>query len=40
MADEVERLARLAYNDAPIANQDTHAKEQFINTTTDDDLRV
>ena len=40
MADEVERLARLAYNDAPIATQDTHAKEQFIDAITDDDLRV
>ena len=40
MADEVERLSRLAYNDAPITTQDTHAKEQFIDAIADDDLRV
>ena len=40
MADEVERLARLAYNDASIATQDTHEKEQFNDAITDDDLRV
>ena len=40
VADEVERLARLAYNDAPATTQDTHAKEQFVDAITDDDLRV
>ena len=30
----------MAYNDASIANQDTHAKEQFSDAITDDDLRV
>ena len=40
MADEVERLSKLAYNDAPITTQDTHAKEQFIDAIIDDDLRV
>ena len=40
VADDVERLARLAYNDTPVATQDTHAKEQFIDAITDDDLRV
>ena len=29
VADEVERLSRLAYNDTPISTQDNHAKEQF-----------
>ena len=36
----VERLSRLAYNDAPISTQDNHAKEQFIDVITDDDLRI
>ena len=40
VADEVERLARLAYNDAPATTQDNHAKEQFVDAITDDDLRV
>ena len=40
MADDIKRLARLAYDDAPTAMQDTHAKEQFIDAMTDDDLRV
>ena len=40
VADEVERLARLAYNDTPATTQDTHAKEQFVDAITDDDLRV
>ena len=40
MADDIERLARLAYDDAPTATQDTHAKEQFIDAMTDDDLRL
>ena len=40
MANEVERLARLAYNDAYIATQDTHVKEQFIDAITDDGICV
>ena len=40
VADEVERLSRLAYNDAPISTQDNHAKEQCIDAITDDDLRI
>ena len=40
MADDIERLARLAYDDAPTAMQDTHAKKQFIDAMTDDDQRV
>ena len=40
VADEVERLARLAYNDAPATTQDNHAKEQFVDAIMDDDLRV
>ena len=40
VADEVERQAHLAYNDAPATTQDTHAKEHFVDAITDDDLRV
>ena len=40
MADDIERLTRLAHDDAPTAIQDTQAKEQFINAITDNDLRV
>ena len=40
VADEVERLARLAYNDAAATTQDTHAKEQFVDAITDDELHV
>ena len=40
VADDVERLARLAYTDAPATTQDNHAKEQFVDAIMDGDLRV
>ena len=40
VADDVERLARLAYTDAPATTQDNLAKEQFVDAIMDGDLRV
>ena len=40
LAEDIERLGRLAYPDAPSSLQDVLARDQFVDAVTDDDMRL
>ncbi|CAB4016330.1 Hypothetical predicted protein [Paramuricea clavata] len=40
LAEDIERLARLAYADAPPTITDTLARDQFVDSLPDDDMRL
>ena len=40
LSQEIERLARLSYPDAPSSVQDVLARDQFINALVEDEVRL